>query len=315
MRRKLQRQNLIELTARKQTDWGWRLDGCRKMFLPFYCRRQRVTMKMHSLNFRRILRLMLTLSVLLVFFHFIPVAYGESWPTTASKTRSSDVQVVRNHRVQIDVIRRTNHELELKKFTSDKNNNFSQSNYYINPDSKDEYLAKTNQKIVVQSPVLSTSKQNNFTPIVAPSIGARTSSSDIVASKFFLPSTLTPQIATAHFTETNPFTDTRINEAIICDCSINVSLVSDDKRRQGAPTRCLQPCWRVKYRNRRNVEPYPATLFKLTSENSTTSNDTTNQRHQWHTNPTAIPPTGLSFKQLSIVDLFSHYVFVYQIES
>lgn len=292
--------NLIELKART----GWATGRCRKMLLSFCWQRQRETMKMHSLNFRRVVRLVFTLQVLLIFSHFIPVAYGKSSSSTASTTRSSDAQVVRAHRAQIDVIRRTNHELELKKFTSD-NKNFSESNY-INPHSEQEYLEKTNQKILVHSPLVSTSKQNILATFLVPSIGARTSSSDIIASKSFLPSKLPPQTATAYLTETNPFTDTTINEAIICDCSISVSPISNDKRQQGASTRCLQVCSRVKQRNRRNAEPFPSTLIKLSSDNSTTPNYTANQRHEWHTSPAAASRTftGLSFQQLSIVDLF-----------
>lgn len=260
--------------------------------------------------------------LLLLFSHFIPAALGSSVPwSQPSSVHSSDVpQVLREHRDQIDIIRRTNHELELKNFTSRSdmssdinNNNISKSNY-INHD------PITNRKIDGQRLRLATSTQQTD-PFVLPSptptssSSTSTSTSDSVANKSFRPSKLPTETAMSNLSEINPYTDARINglyidRAIICDCSINDTPISSGKRQQEPLPWCSQQCLSAKHRNRRNnIEQFPDKSFRLSLANSTTPNDMANQQHQWHTRPTPHterPFIGLSsfHKQLSTVDLF-----------
>lgn len=288
------------------------------LLLLFDCQRQQSMLKMHSLNCRRIFHLMFMLQVLLIFSHFIPAVHCTS-ATSASAidARSSDAQVTREHRT-------INHKLELKNFTgiinirSDDNNNNIKPNY-INLDLKGKLHGKTIRKIVASSHLSATFEQQTTvsTSFVLPLlVVTQTSSSDIATIKSFLPSKTSPQTVIAHLFGKSPYTDTRIqglniDGSIICDCSINVTPISNDKRQQEASARCLLQCSSGKHRNRKNAAQFPDTMYRLSPTNTTNMNDKANQRHEWHTTQMATqgPLAALSFKQLSIVEISFFFCF------
>lgn len=298
------------------------------IFYLFYGRiQQRRTIKMHLYNCSRIFHLMCTLlHVLLIFSHFIPVAYGESVAATASPIRSTDDASVprKQHRDQFNInIITFNHKLELNvnlnSSSTTRSDNKNSASNYINNDANEKRQERINPKKVVwqedenkHNPLSTKSKQAMLlAPFISPSDTTWTMY-DIFANKSFLPSKLSPQTATpTNLSIVSPYTSASISGlnvdgAIICDCTINVTPITNDKRRQEQSPNCIQQCrTRPKNLNQQNVEQYP--VFRLPTLNSTTPFDVApKQQRQSNTNPSAALQTfnGLSFKQLSIVQLF-----------